>query len=157
MYIVEQVTPSPTLLYSSYRLNDVRRFLNARRTSHRTDPKLFDEAIYSPYSFAGPRNETDRPVLTSGDLLGVPEILQGSMESENTLQADSSSAQKLSVDLQREPSQDTVRARRPTKRIKRRLKFDGIGQEDIEAEVFIFEYGTVVCWGMTESKLSSHF
>ena len=144
------------LYHSSYRLNDLRRFLNARRTSHRTDPKVFDEVIYSPYSFAGPRSEPDRLALTSGDLLGIPELLRGSMESEQSLQADPSSAQRRSVDLQRTPSQDTVRDRRPTKRIKRRPKFDGIGQEDIDAEVFIFEYGTVVCWGMTEGMLSTH-
>src|SRR5258708_30470015 len=108
MYIVEQVTPSPTLLYSSYRLNDVRRFLNARRTSHRTDPKLFDEAIYSPYSFAGPRNETYRPEFPSGDLLGVPEILKGSRKSENILQTDSSPSPTSSVFLQREPPRETL-------------------------------------------------
>ncbi|KAF8336575.1 DUF155-domain-containing protein [Cantharellus anzutake] len=111
---------------NSYRLSDIQKFLNARKTSHRTDPKLFDEAIYSPYSFAGPRSEADHhPAPISGDLLGIPELVRNDV---------------------------TVRERRSTKTVKRRPKFDKVGQEGIDAEVFLFEYGTVVCWGMTEAQ-----
>ncbi|KAF8328268.1 uncharacterized protein EI90DRAFT_3126462 [Cantharellus anzutake] len=145
---------------NSYRLSDIQKFLNARKTSHRTDPKLFDEAIYSPYSFAGPRSEADHhPAPISGDLLGIPELVRNdvSQHASQAAQPSPKSSHKWLVDdasysLHRVPSESTVRERRSTKTVKRRPKFDKVGQEGIDAEVFLFEYGTVVCWGMTEAQ-----
>lgn len=99
------------------------KFFNARKTSYHTNPRLIDEAIYTPYYYdepstddsnARPRKQSHAP---TGDLLGIPEL-----EVEEG---------------------DTQR------RSKKKSKFDA---GPIEAEIFLFDYGTVVIWGMTEAQ-----
>ena len=54
---------------SSYRLTELHRHLDARQYTHATNPKLFDDVIYTSYlpSSATNTNEVD--------LLGVPELI----------------------------------------------------------------------------------
>jgi uncharacterized Rmd1/YagE family protein len=110
---------------SSYRMNDLMKFFNARRTAYHTDPKLIDDVIYTPYLYDPPNTQDSRrPPGTSytptGDLLGIPE-------------------------LREDGGSDEEQA--PKKR--KTTKFDTTA---IEAEIFLFNYGTVVVWGMTEAQ-----
>ncbi|KAI9460802.1 DUF155-domain-containing protein [Boletus coccyginus] len=99
----------------SYLLPELVRFFNARRVAYRTDAKIIDDVVYTPYAYE-PSSNSDVHVERSatGDLLGVPE-LNSSMS--------------------------------PAK--KKRSKFHAVPNE---AEIFVFGYGTVVIWGMTEPQ-----
>ncbi|KAF9523251.1 hypothetical protein CPB83DRAFT_799500 [Crepidotus variabilis] len=110
----------------SYRMSDLMKFFNARRNAYRTDPKMIDDVIYTPYVYDPPSttHENRQSYMTShpptGDLLGLPELRENStVENE-----DANRKRKIS-------------------------KFDTTAKE---AEIFMFEYGTVVIWGMTEAQ-----
>jgi uncharacterized Rmd1/YagE family protein len=139
------------ILGRSYRLAELERFFNARRASHRTDPKLFDEVIYTPYSFNGPRPSPNPRSEGVGDLLGIPELeiseATGDVPKWNLKPGQTHDTAEPS--LHPESSHDIMHESRP-RRTRRRVKFDKVGQDHLDAEVFLFEYGTVVCWGMTE-------
>ena len=104
------------------------KFFNARKSSYHTNPKMIDEAIYTPYVYDPPsasQEDSRRSHLKSqsqtGDLLGVPELRAADSETERNI--------------------------RHTP--KKRSKFDAT---PTEAEIFMFSYGTVVIWGMTEAQ-----
>ncbi|KAG9218130.1 hypothetical protein CCMSSC00406_0008069 [Pleurotus cornucopiae] len=107
---------------SSYRLEELMKFFNARRNAYQTDAKLIDEVLYTPYVYE-PLSQTDtrhskhKTDDNTGDLLGVPELLQ---------------------------TDDSGATPRP---IKKKSKFNITASQ---AEIFLFSYGTVVIWGMTE-------
>ncbi|KAK7439302.1 sporulation protein rmd1 [Stygiomarasmius scandens] len=109
---------------TSFRMEDLMKFLNARRSAYHTNPKLIDEVIYSPYVYQ-PSNADDPSStvkshshsIREGDLLGVPELHQEQGDGERTK--------------------------------KKKSRFDATTNE---AEIFLFEYGTVVIWGMSEAQ-----
>ncbi|CAA7268369.1 unnamed protein product [Cyclocybe aegerita] len=109
---------------SSYRMSDLMKFFSARRSAYHTDPKLIDDAIYTPYLYDPPLThpESRQPQTTAptGDLLGIPE-LRGDGE---------------------DHPEDLKKKRKAS-------KFDTTATE---AEIFMFNYGTVVIWGMTEAQ-----
>ncbi|KAJ4466948.1 hypothetical protein C8J55DRAFT_526821 [Lentinula edodes] len=105
---------------TSFRMDDVLKFLNARKNAYHTNPKLIDEVIYSPYAYQVSTSiNVDASMQASrvGDLLGVEEL--------------------------RLQEGDELRT------IKKKNKF---GSSPTEAEIFVFEYGTVVIWGMSEAQ-----
>ncbi|PPQ87682.1 hypothetical protein CVT25_011449 [Psilocybe cyanescens] len=107
---------------SSYRMNDLMKFFNARRNAYHTDPKLIDDVIYTPYVYDPPPNshETRPSLAPTGDLLGIPELREdGESDQEGTIKKRKSS------------------------------KFD---TTSTQAEIFMFDYGTVVIWGMSEAQ-----
>ncbi|KAF8553352.1 DUF155-domain-containing protein [Imleria badia] len=106
----------------SYLLPELMKFFNARRAAYRTDAKIIDDVIYTPYAYEPSGNSDVHPkrINQTGDLLGVPEL--------NPPTSDASNAY-------------------PAK--KKRSKFDAMPNE---AEIFVFGYGTVVIWGMTEAQ-----
>lgn len=106
----------------SYLLPELMRFFNARRAAYRTDAKIIDDAIYTPYAYE-PVSNSDvhvRQDHQTGDLLGVPEL--------NPPTGDASGAYAAK---------------------KKGSKFHPV---PTEAEIFVFGYGTVVIWGMTEPQ-----
>jgi uncharacterized Rmd1/YagE family protein len=105
------------------------RFFNARRASYHTDPKQLEDVIYTPYAYE-PSPQTPAPTASyttqTGDLLGVPELREDA-------DGDRAGDIMTSPELPR----------------KKRSKFDAT---PAIAEVFVFKYGTVVLWGMTEAQ-----
>jgi len=104
-------------------MGDLMKFFQARKHSYRTNPKLIDDVIYTPYSYEPPTNgqatlspkpSTRAPI---GDLLGIPELQEDEEQGATVKKAKS-------------------KFHTPTS----------------EAEIFMFSYGTVVIWGMTESQ-----
>ena len=125
------------------------RFFNARRSTYHTNPRIIDDVIYTPYAYdlsgsrhvhfssqsqyASDSTEVPAPArATEGDLLGVPEFAPGESTSngphDETLDAAQSDA---------------------AKRKRKKSKFE---EMPTEAEIFMFQYGTVVIWGMTEAE-----
>ncbi|KAF8801104.1 DUF155-domain-containing protein [Phlegmacium glaucopus] len=111
---------------SSYRMNDLMKFFHARRNAYHTDPKLIDEVIYTPYVYdPAPNFFASRQPPTHSAPTGD---LLGIPE------------------LTRHGDSENDRV--ATKK-KKSSKFDTSASE---AEIFMFEYGTVVIWGMTEQQ-----
>ncbi|KAG1759480.1 DUF155-domain-containing protein [Suillus occidentalis] len=109
---------------SSYRLHELSKFFNARRTSYLADPKIIDEVLYTPYAYEPQVNQeaNAKSLPASGDLLGIPGLNPLISEAEDN--GFPSNRKKIS-------------------------KFHTV---PTEAEIFIFAYGTVVIWGMSESQ-----
>ncbi|KAG6330272.1 hypothetical protein ID866_8815 [Astraeus odoratus] len=113
---------------NSYRLNELIKFFHARRQAYHTNPKTIDdEVVYTPYAYEISTSpdlqvHAKRSNFHTGDLLGVPEL--------NPL---------LSAD--HDGNGDLKK--------RKRSKFY---TTPTEAEVFVFSYGTVVIWGMTEAQ-----
>ncbi|KAG0238523.1 hypothetical protein BGW42_004285 [Actinomortierella wolfii] len=89
---------------ASYRMDDLFNYLQSRKVPNGAAPKLFDECIYTPFSFSTP---TKPP--TTADLLGLDESVTN-------------------------PSQGLLQQT----------------PKELLPEVFFFDYGVVVIWGMTE-------
>ncbi|KIK70182.1 hypothetical protein GYMLUDRAFT_151713 [Collybiopsis luxurians FD-317 M1] len=103
---------------TSFRMDDVMKFLRARQTAYRTNPKLIDEVIYSPYAYQpSSATSTDTSSYQVGDLLGASDL--------------------------------RVAEGNELRTIKKKSKF---ASSPNEAEIFVFEYGTVVIWGMSEPQ-----
>lgn len=107
--------------------------------------KQFDDVLYTPYSYDGPHATSsasasaflpDKPVV--GDLLGAADIPVSN--DGIAMPNDEMLAAADNVELPSRPRR---------RRVKKR--FDKLGGEHSGIpEVFVFEFGTVVCWGMTE-------
>ncbi|KAI0360474.1 DUF155-domain-containing protein [Trametes cingulata] len=130
---------------SSYRFPELMKFFNARRNSYHTNPRIIVDVIYTPYVYEPPsssnqpstqsrvrfESEYQEPGRT-GDLLGVPELAPGASDADGAISS--------GVEAHPEPANGKSR---------KKSKFS---EAPTEAEIFIFEYGTVVIWGMTEAQ-----
>ena len=114
---------STELLHSSYRMDDLMKFFHARRSAYHTNPKLIDEVIYTPYVYDPPCNDE---AMACG---AEPRPPTGDLLGIPELREGGNRVQ----DVPRE----------------RGHSFD---VTSTEAEIFLFEYGTVVIWGMTEAQ-----
>ncbi|KAJ2925081.1 hypothetical protein H1R20_g12013, partial [Candolleomyces eurysporus] len=108
---------------SSYRMNDLMRFFLARKGAYHTNPKLIDDVIYTPYVYDPPAISLDPPKLVPTSHAPTGDL--------------------LGIPEFREVGGEE----RPTKKAK--SKFDTAASG---AEIFMFSYGTVVIWGMTEAQ-----
>jgi hypothetical protein len=109
---------------SSYRFHELMKFFKARREAYHTDPKTLEDVIYTPYAYEPAAADNGAP-KDGADAVGD---LLGVPE----LAADSG-------------------AEGPPARLhkRRKSKFDLL---PTHADIFIFKYGTVVIWGMTEAQ-----
>ncbi|THH19660.1 hypothetical protein EW146_g1567 [Bondarzewia mesenterica] len=115
----------------SYDFEDLMKFFNARRTSYHTNPRMIDDVIYTPYVYDPPSSPT-----TSRQ----SNVRWQSSEDEQT-------GDLLGVpELRPTP---TPEGPDNTSKGKKKSKFDTAPNE---AEIFLFRYGTVVIWGMTEAQ-----
>lgn len=110
-------------LSSSYRFQDLMKFFNVRRESYHTNPQLIDEVIYTPYSY-----KPAIPQTSQGTGQGTEIPPTGDLLGTPDLLADNGSSPHIR---------------------KRSTKFT---EPPTQAEIFLFEYGTVVIWGMTETE-----
>ncbi|KAM6492419.1 putative ACR, YagE family COG1723 domain containing protein [Amanita muscaria] len=108
----------------SYRMNELMKFFNARKLAYHTNAKMIDEVIYTPYIYDPPVGQDAREHHIDGSLTG----------------------DLLGIPELRPPKDsDDV----STVRKKKKSKFDTTATE---AEIFLFPYGTVVIWGMSEAQ-----
>ncbi|CBQ72673.1 conserved hypothetical protein [Sporisorium reilianum SRZ2] len=134
---------------TSYRMRELTKWLNARRSSHQTNVLTFDECVYSTYTYKHVdearglvpasvngnsngklRSTRDAATTKTGDLLGIPE-----------LHPDSQQHQQKDAQQQQQDGNAEAAA---NKRKRSRFSVD-----DIVPELFIMDYGTIVIWGMT--------
>ena len=142
---------------ASYKLDELMRFLKGKQKLRCALPKRFDECIYSPYSY-GTKGPED--VASTAALDGVPEHRPRRF-SDSAIEVEHENERRRDqiIDLNEEgdaPSigheEDMERPRRPS--ITHADSDPQMETPDFDIqvhtpEVFLFEYGTVVLWGMT--------
>ncbi|KAF8512658.1 hypothetical protein BU17DRAFT_77359 [Hysterangium stoloniferum] len=122
----------------SYRMDDLLKFFHARKSAYRTAVRRFDEVIYTPYTYdlkSQTRNGSVEDAIY--DPAGSTDRVLPSLPGMN----------EATVDLE---LASPVETRDPG--MKPRAKRFQNQQPEGEADVFLFEYGTVVMWGMTEAQ-----
>ncbi|KAJ1302059.1 hypothetical protein OPQ81_000893 [Rhizoctonia solani] len=125
----------------SYKMDELMKFFLARKSAYLTAPQLFDEVLYTPYSYdSKPPSEPPRPkpITSEGDLLGVPELAPADNVASLELytpQQDTHTSPEIYTSPNGKHPNDKPWTEEPT-----------------QPEVFLFAYGTVVLWGMTEAQ-----
>ncbi|KAJ8611772.1 hypothetical protein MRB53_037779 [Persea americana] len=161
---------------NSYRLDDLMRFIKGRSKSRSAQAKLFDECIYTTYSYQKDGGEARSLRRPSGDFGG--ELQQNAAVvhsqpqrrfSDSAIEVEENTEHRRQdlIDLQIENGQtplpnssttnllaeasDTYIDETSPAHIERPITpdFDTIVHIP---EVFLFEYGVVVIWGMTEKE-----
>ena len=147
------------LLHRSYRFSDLMKFFNARRTAYHTNPRKIDDVIYTTYYYGTP----DRPPATVVDVSNTPAGARGGRKGRVKWRGSGSDGETTAATAVEGPTtsatgdllgvpelataEETVVAS-PAKRKGSKWDTSGTG----EAEIFLFSYGTVVIWGMTEQQ-----
>ncbi|KAA1476585.1 DUF155-domain-containing protein [Dentipellis sp. KUC8613] len=157
---------------ASYRFDDLLKFFNARRAAYQTDARIIDDVIYTPYVYEHANahastspvshshspshvrwQQQQRPSGTgaqTGDLLGVPELRppedgDANQEDHNgTAHEHEHDGQARKHDHEHGHDSGSGQVRK-----RKKSRFDTTADE---AEIFLFPYGTVVIWGMTEAQ-----
>ena len=160
----------------SYRLEGIMKWMKSRARTRGTNPKQLDECIYSPYNYEhlkkdrkvlrdGADGRNSSPVeerlarLTASPGLTTSPRIPGHERrySDSAVEVDDNTAHRREemVDLQEEMGQAAVADESAIDM--RRRESDDLHQRDNSdlattvhtPEVFVFEYGTVVIWGMS--------
>ncbi|KAF8589106.1 DUF155-domain-containing protein [Ramaria rubella] len=122
----------------SYRMDDLLKFFHARKSAYRTAVRRFDEAIYTPYTYdlskAQSRTVSETPSIH--DVVDAPEI----------------PIPQLNVPQTEEDTEISSPTDTRSPETKQRFPRFHNQQSEGEADIFLFEYGTVVMWGMTEAQ-----
>jgi uncharacterized Rmd1/YagE family protein len=149
------------LLHRSYHFGDLMKFFNARRTAYHTNPRKMDDVIYTTYYYGTP----DRPPATVVDVNSTPASARGGGKGRVSVKWRGSGSDgettaataverpiaALTGDLLGVPELATAEETTVAPPAKRKgSKWDTSGTG--EAEIFLFSYGTVVIWGMTEQQ-----
>jgi uncharacterized Rmd1/YagE family protein len=131
---------------ASYRMNDLMRYLKARSRDRGASPKLFDECIYTPYSY----DEIKRDANTEETSDPQPRRY-----SDSVVEVSAEQNRNLIDFVQNsgDPGNgDSFYASRLPEFGPSMLDHQNAADFDLEVhtpEVFLFNYGTVVIWGMT--------
>jgi uncharacterized Rmd1/YagE family protein len=138
---------------NAYRLDGLMRFLKGKGRTKGAAPKLFDECIYSPYRYGRGSK------LKDGGTLGAPQMTErrysdGAVEVEDSnkhRREDLVSMRGEDFTSTREDENEitTNSSDSPYEEHQNTPDFD---TEVHTPEVFLFDYGTVVIWGMSISQ-----
>lgn len=164
---------------SSYRLDGLMKFLKGRQRTRGTNPKQFDECIYTPYSYGRSKRTVSQSDVPRSDMgpsaVDIGSALHEEDEdprephirerrySDSALEIDENRSQHRSdlIDLSREVVQDssvenskssTNHLSSTTNHASPLLSAIDFDTHVHTPEVFLFDYGTVVIWGMTLSQ-----
>lgn len=152
---------------SSYRLDGLMKYLKSRAKTRGTNPKQFDECIYSPFNYSYSRSKGSRHFEPSDPLdilIEEPEVSANRERrySDSALEIEedkihhrddlidlTTSAGDTTVDNGESslPNHTLLEPDEPTDTITPTpIDFD---TQVHTPEIFLFDYGTVVIWGMT--------
>jgi uncharacterized Rmd1/YagE family protein len=145
---------------ASYKMDELMRFLKGKTRLRGALPKRFDECIYSPYNYGkkGPENVTshavqenyseERPRRFSDSAIEVETQAERRREDLIDLHTDTEEA------ISRGNGEGSDHSQRPSNSMVHADSDPSMDTLDFDTqvhtpEVFLFEYGTVVIWGMT--------
>lgn len=160
---------------NSYRLDGLMKYLKSRQKARGANPKQFDECIYSPFKYSSKSKARRRSSGSSVSSIGGEETLNGNPSataSRDRRKSDSAIEVDELTQARREELIDMTTAAGDTsidtgessilptpsmaERMERSNPESLIPTDDPDLdihvhtpEVFLFEYGTVVIWGMT--------
>ena len=145
-----------------YDMEALQRFFKGRAKTRGANPKLIDECLYSPYSYGkGPPQPRSRPdpvmVYERRHSTGGESIEEGQQRRETLMDASPDSpedgyTQRPNIDTGPLHSEELLG---PSIADDDRPITDSIPDFDITVhtpEVFLFDYGVVVIWGMTQAQ-----
>ncbi|EEH35796.1 sporulation protein RMD1 [Paracoccidioides lutzii Pb01] len=154
---------------SSYRIDGVIRFLKSRTDTRGSNPKLFDECVYSPYNYDHDEKKrfishgkNGREVSNIRKIHGPEE--RRSSDSEIQIEDRKSEEQELTLDIpdiHQDPSSTSAGSSAasafPHAIAPISTPDDNHNGSDLDTsihtpEIFLFDYGTVVIWGMTPAQ-----
>lgn len=142
---------------ASYKLDDLMRFLKGKQKLRGALPKRFDECIYSPYSY-GTKGSVD---VASTSVLGGSSEERPRRFSDSAIEVETENQRRRDnlIDLHDGGDAPDIgmdeESERPIRPSMTHADSDPameVPDFDIQVhtpEVFLFEYGTVVIWGMT--------
>jgi len=151
---------------NAYRLDGLMKFLKGRGRSRGANPKLFDECIYTPYNYVksrldrkpsfdkadgvidGRSNASKSPMRERRYSDSAVEVLENNKHRREDLIDLHTEAGDTSLDNGESsvPNHTPSEMQQPNPSRADSLDFD---TQVHTPEVFLFEYGTVVIWGMT--------
>ncbi|KAF2875077.1 sporulation protein-like protein RMD1 [Massariosphaeria phaeospora] len=142
---------------SSYKMDDLVRFLKGKAKLRGAQPKRFDECIYSPYNYGhdGPENVISTPAPDAYIENQQRRFSDSAIEEEAQSVRRREDLIELNADGEIPPFEDGESSGRPRRLSPVHADSDpSMTQADFDTqvhtpEVFLFEYGTVVIWGMT--------
>lgn len=148
---------------NSYRLDGVVRFLKSRSRTRGANPKLFDECVYSPYDYHyEDRKEGSRLFASNGfNVHGsqAQERHPGERRfSDSAVEIDENNQYRRTdlIDL-KEPGSEQHAGEGSSDAVAEAPQVEEIQDFDTTIhtpEVFLFDYGTVVLWGMSPAHES---
>ncbi|KAF2678213.1 DUF155-domain-containing protein [Lentithecium fluviatile CBS 122367] len=144
---------------ASYKMDDLMRFLKGKARLRGAHPKRFDECIYSPYNYGtrkGPESVTSTGVHDGF----TEERPRRFSDSAIEVEAQSERRRDNLIDLQDNDNENAIsNDSEGSDHLKRPEPIHADSDPSLETadfdiqvhtpEVFLFEYGTVVIWGMT--------
>ena len=145
---------------ASYKLDDLMKYLKGKSKLREAAPKLFDECIYTPYRYG--KTEQDKPGQKHvAESSGSQTQRHGRRFSDSAIEVETHNEERRDnlIDLHNGQeshgygeSSTTDEPVADTRRLSDQM--DSIDSLDFDTtvhipEVFLFDYGTVVIWGMT--------
>lgn len=143
---------------NAYKLDDLMKFLRGRGRVRGAAPKLFDECIYTPYRYA---REPKQSISTFDDHGDAPSTHRERRHSDGAIEA-GANIEATRDDLMsfddggKRDTPDRVTHPRTSEAVEDTEHAPELSVRDPDfdiqvhtPEVFLFNYGTVVIWGMT--------
>ncbi len=150
---------------NKYQMDNLMRFLKGRGKTKGSNPKLFDECIYTPYNYSSRSNsvpEQERAL----EVHSLPAQMRERRHSDSAIEVQDNNKQRREdlIDLHTEGGDtslsngaDEHHHTRHSEALERQIEDDTIATErnlDFDTkvhtpEVFLFDYGVVVIWGMS--------
>ncbi|KAJ1988963.1 sporulation protein rmd1 [Dimargaris cristalligena] len=128
---------------TSYDLKAVFRYLQSRKESRQSAPKLMDECLYSPFTFKQRSIPIGNPTSTRN------------AECDNLVDLSPSTTPREGLKLSTSVTYDTMSpemaARKDSGTDNQSDYFDLI-KDHLTSEVFVFDYGVIVFWAMTQEE-----
>ena len=143
---------------NSYRLDDLTRFLKGRAKTRNAAPKLFDECIYTPYQYSkADKKNVEEPQIVhstpqrrfSDSAIEVEENAERRREDLIDFRHDNDTSESAIAPGDSSTAEDADPASIPTIERPNTPDFDTTVHIP---EVFLFDYGVVVIWGMSTKE-----
>lgn len=147
---------------NKYQLDNLMRFLKGRGKAKGANPKQFDECIYTPYHYG---RMSERATNRMMEVQSMPAQMRERRHSDSAIEVEDNNKQRREdlIDLHTEGGETTLSngedeiSHMHSSAVERQIRDENIASAsnlDFDTqvhtpEVFLFDYGVVVIWGMS--------
>ncbi|KAE8454330.1 hypothetical protein EG329_005255 [Mollisiaceae sp. DMI_Dod_QoI] len=144
---------------NKYQMDNLMRFLKGRGKTKGANPKLFDECIYTPYNYESNASGPSERVM---EVQSMPAQMRERRHSDSALEVEDNNKHRREdlIDLHTEGGDTSLsngENQIHSEVVERQIQDENIATEsnlDFDTqvhtpEVFLFDYGVVVIWGMS--------